>query len=147
MFSVSVSLSNHSTHTKHKTQNTNLCQEKKEKKTNAIIKSTYMQDNYLNVHARLHLLLPPPSSVYLFQRYQCYIYIYISPIIIIITTTTTTTHSHSYSYSYSHSFSVVDKFINWFCPEKNTPRNNSIMESSSPSQLMKNKKNKNNLIN
>ena len=48
---------------------------KKNKRNN---KSTYMQDNYLNVHARLHLLLPPPSSVYLFQRYQCYIYIYIS---------------------------------------------------------------------
>lgn len=139
MFSVSVSLSNHSTHTKHKTQNTNLCQEKKKKKkTNAIIKSTYIQDNYLNVTRTSPP--PPPTSFFclsLSTLPMLYIYIYISYHY----------YYHHHTHSHSHSFSVVDEFINWFCPEKNTPRNNSIMESSSPSQLMKNKKNKNNLIN
>lgn len=138
MFSVSVSLSNHSTHTKHKTQNTNLCQEKKEKKTNAIIKSTYIQDNYLNVTRTSPP--PPPTSFFclsLSTLPMLYIYIYISYHY----------YYHHHTHSHSHSFSVVDEFINWFCPEKNTPRNNNIMESSSPSQLMKNKKNKNNLIN
>lgn len=139
MFSVSVSLSNHSTHTKHKTQNTKhkfMPRKKKEKKTNAIIKSTYIQDNYLNV-TRTSPPPPPTSFFCLSLSTLPMLYIYISYHY----------YYHHHTHSHSHSFSVVDEFINWFCPEKNTPRNNNIMESSSPSQLMKNKKNKNNLIN